>query len=71
MKELVIKLRNLIFAQPAKHGEEMRGGVKTVKPSNKVKPSYTAMTHGDRKRYFTNYNVELLNRISEIKSSKS
>jgi hypothetical protein len=29
------------------------------------------MRHGDRKWYFTNYNAELVNRISEIKSKNS
>ena len=27
-------------------------------------------THGDRKRYFTNYNKELVDRISEIKAKQ-
>lgn len=29
------------------------------------------VTHGDRKSWWTNYNVELANRISEIKRAQS
>ena len=30
----------------------------------------SGVTHGDRVQFWTNFNVELLNRISEIKASQ-
>jgi hypothetical protein len=34
-------------------------------------PLPLGVTHGDRKSWWTNYNVELANRISEIKRAQS
>jgi len=38
--------------------------------TNIIKPQFAlGITHGDRKRWWTNYDASLLNRISEIKKS--
>jgi hypothetical protein len=52
-------------------GEEIKSGFKTnTKVISGVEPTSLGITHGDRKRYFGNYNQDLANRISEIKSSR-
>lgn len=71
MKEWIYKLKNFLVKPIEVDGEEFITGVKTIKPSEKAKLKQNAMRHGDRKRYFDNYNAELLNRISEIKSKNS
>jgi hypothetical protein len=71
MGKFVDKLRKYFFRPIDVEGDEFVTGVKTILPSSNIKPKYNTMTHGDRIRYFDNYNVELLNRISEIKSYNS
>lgn len=71
MGKFVDKLRKYFFKSIEAEGEEFVTGVKTILPSSNINPKYNTMTHGDRVRYFDNYNVELLNRISEIKSTNS
>lgn len=71
MNKLLDKIRNYIFKPIEIEGEEMRIGVKTLLPQEKAKFRQNSMTHGDRKRYFNNYNQDLINRISEIKSTNS
>lgn len=72
MKKLINKIKGYIFKPLVVGGEDIKiGALKTTKPEVSIKPTANAMRHGDRKRYFTNYNAELLNRISEIKSTNS
>lgn len=71
MREMIDKLRNYFFKPINVNGEEFIVGLKTIKPKETTNIKQNAMGHGDRKRYFTNYNAELLNRISEIKSKNS
>jgi hypothetical protein len=39
--------------------------------ANKRPLQALGVTHGDRKRFWTNYNAELVNKISEIKKATS
>lgn len=71
MKDMFEKIKNYFFKPISVEGEEFVVGLKTIKPSEITNIKQNAMGHGDRKRYFTNYNAELLNRISEIKSKNS
>jgi hypothetical protein len=41
-----------------------------IKSVKQPTPSH-GVTHGDRVRWWTNYNASLVNRISEIKKSQS
>jgi hypothetical protein len=70
MKKLIIKIKSIFFTKES--DEDFKIEKKFIKsnmtaPSNAPIPMGT--THGDRKRYFNNYNTELLNRISEIKAN--
>lgn len=71
MKEMINKLKNYFFKPIAVDGEEFVIGIKTINPDEKALIKQNAMLHGERKRYFTNYNADLVNRISEIKSKNS
>lgn len=68
---IIEKLKNYFFQPISVEGEEFVVGLKTIKPSEISSIKQNSMRHGDRKRYFTNYNAELVNRISEIKSKNS
>jgi hypothetical protein len=68
---IIEKLKNYFFQPISVEGEEFVVGLKTIKPSEVSSIRQNSMRHGDRKRYFTNYNAELVNRISEIKSKNS
>ena len=69
--KMIEKFKNYFFQPINVEGEEFVVGLKTIKPSEVLCAKHNSMRHGDRKRYFTNYNAELLNRISEIKSNNS
>lgn len=71
MDKLLDKIKNYIFKPIEVDGEEMKNGFKTLLPQENAKFCQNSMTHGDRKRYFNNYNQDLINRISEIKSTNS
>jgi hypothetical protein len=71
MRNIIDKIKNYFYKPIEVEGEEFVIGVKTILPKSNSTPKYNAMSHGDRVRYFDNYNVKLLNRISEIKSSNS
>jgi hypothetical protein len=52
-------------------GEDFKPGFKTIKNDDRfVENHSTGVTTGDRKRYFTTYNQDLVDRISDINSSK-
>lgn len=69
MNKLFSKLKS--YLNPEVKGEDFIVGVKTISPKEKINPTFNSMTPGDRKRYFDNYNQNLLNRISDIKSKHS
>lgn len=71
MKGFIDKIKSYFLQPVSVKGEDFVIGVKTIKPSEITSIKQNAMRHGDRKRYFTNYNAELVNRISEIKSNNS
>ncbi len=70
MSKLILKLKSY-FTSSKVQGEDFVVGVKTILPKEIVDPKFNSMTPGDRKRYFDNYNQNLLNRISDIKSMNS
>jgi hypothetical protein len=69
MNKLINKFKS--YFNPEVKGEDFIVGVKTISPKEKINPKFNSMTPGDRKRYFDNYNQNLLNRISDIKSKNS
>ncbi len=69
MNKLINKFKN--YFNPEVKGEDFIVGVKTLHPKEKSNPKFNSMTTGDRKRFFDNYNQNLLNRISDIKSKNS
>jgi hypothetical protein len=72
MRNLVDRIKNYLVKPIIADGEKISEvKIRTIKPTEVRNPSHNSMRHGDRKRYFNNYNVELLNRISEIKSKNS
>lgn len=71
MKNLFKKIKNLIYSPIKAEGELIKTGFTTTYPKEIAKPQLNAMTHGDRKRFHTTYNEQLVNRISEIKSKNS
>jgi hypothetical protein len=71
MNKLLSKIKNYFYKPINAEGEEFVVGVKTINPSTLTEPVFNSMRHGDRKRYFGNYNADLVNRISEIKSKNS
>lgn len=71
MNKILDKIRNYIFKPIDVDGEEFKMGIKTTLPKERANFSHNSMVHGDRKRYFNNYNQELVNRISDIKSTNS
>lgn len=72
MNKLLSKIKNYLYQPIEVDGVEISEGVKkTIEPIDKASFSQNSMTHGDRKRYFNNYNQDLVNRISEIKSANS
>ena len=68
---IIEKLKNYFFQPISVDGEEFVIGIKTINPDEKTSIKQNAMLHCERKRYFTNYNADLVNRISEIKSKNS
>lgn len=71
MNKLLDKIRDYIFKPIDVEGEEFNTGFKTTLPKERANFSQNSMRPGDRKRYFNNYNQELINRISDIKSINS
>jgi hypothetical protein len=72
MNKLLSKIKNYFYQPIEVDGTEMLEGVKkTIEPKEKASFAQNSMTYGDRKRYFNNYNQDLVNRISEIKSANS
>lgn len=71
MRRFVNKIKSYFFKPIDVQGEEFVVGFKTILPNSNINPKYNTLTHGDRVRYFDNYNVDLLNKISEIKSLNS
>ncbi len=70
MSKLILKLKSY-FTSSKVQGEDFVVGIKTILPKETINPKFNSMTPGDRKRYFDNYNQNLLNRISDIKSKNS
>lgn len=70
MSKFILKLKSY-FKPFDVQGEDFVVGVKTIMPKEVMKPKHNSMTPGDRKRYFDNYNQNLINRISDIKSTNS
>ena len=71
MNKIITKLKNYLCRPFEAEGEDFNPGVKTILPNERVDAHFNSMTYGDRKRYFDNYNQNLLNRISDIKSKNS
>jgi hypothetical protein len=71
MSRLLDKIRNYIYKPINIDGEEMVVGLKTTLPEERANFVQNSMRPGDRKRYFNNYNQDLINRISDIKSRNS
>lgn len=71
MSRLLDKIRNYIYKPINIDGEEMIVGLKTTLPKERANFVQNSMRPGDRKRYFNNYNQDLINRISDIKSRNS
>ena len=71
MSRLLDKIRNYIYKPINIDGEEMVVGLKTTLPEERANFVQNSMRAGDRKRYFNNYNQDLINRISDIKSRNS
>ena len=70
MSKFILKLKS--YLKPFEvQGEDFVVGVKTIMPKEVRKPEHNSMTPGDRKRWFDNYNQNLINRISDIKSTNS
>lgn len=67
MNKLINKFKNYFTSKV--EGENIIVGVKTIRPTEKFNPKFNCATTGDRKRFFDNYNQNLLNRISDIKSN--
>lgn len=70
MSKFILKLKSY-FKPFEVQGEDFVVGVKTIMPKEVMQPKQNSMTPGDRKRYFDNYNQNLINRISDIKSTNS
>ena len=70
MSKFILKLKSY-FKPFEVQGEDFVVGVKTIIPKEVMKPEHNSMTPGDRKRWFDNYNQNLINRISDIKSTNS
>jgi hypothetical protein len=71
MNNIITKLKTYLFGPFEAEGESFKPGVKTILPNERIDSHFNSMTYGDRKRYFDNYNQNLLNRISDIKSKNS
>lgn len=71
MGKLLDKIRDYIYKPISVDGDEMLVGLKTTLPKERANFVQNSMRSGDRKRYFNNYNQELINRISDIKSRNS
>lgn len=71
MSKLLNKIRDYIYKPIDVMGEEMVTGFKTTLPNERADFTQNSMRPGDRKRYFNNYNQDLINRISDIKSTNS
>jgi uncharacterized protein (UPF0305 family) len=70
MSKFILKLKSY-FKPFEVQGEDFVVGVKTIMPKEIMQHKQNSMTPGDRKRYFDNYNQNLINRISDIKSTNS
>lgn len=71
MSKLLDKIKNYIFKPIQVEGENFNTGIKTTLPEERASFVQNSMRPGDRKRYFNNYNQDLINRISDIKSTNS
>jgi len=71
MNKLLDKIRDYIFKPIQVEGEDFNTGIKTTLPEGRAIFVQNSMRPGDRKRYFNNYNQDLINRISDIKSTNS
>jgi hypothetical protein len=71
MNKLLEKIRDYVFKPIQAEGEEFNTGFKTTLPKERASFVQNSMRPGDRKRYFNNYNQDLINRISDIKSTNS
>jgi hypothetical protein len=71
MDKIISKLKNYLCRSFEVEGQDFNTGVRTILPNERADAQFNSMTYGDRKRYFDNYNQDLMNRISDIKSTNS
>lgn len=71
MNKFIKKIKSYFYQPLSAKGEDFIVGVKTTLPEERASIRTNSMSYGERKRYFDNYNQNLLNRISDIKSRNS